>query len=280
MAVNMTNRATLRTLRYRQNVATLSDAQLIALGQATSAMYGIADERGYAYHAGIHGLPLPISCQHGNLLFLPWHRAYLYFFEQALMDQAAGAQLPWWDWTDHTVGVPNQYAGATLPNGSPNPLAQAPITGIPAAQLATVPIRLPRAQIGGVSTYVTYRRPKLSARLPSPAQVQDVLNAPNFVDFSNRLETNIHNAVHTWTGGTMGLIPLAAFDPVFWAHHTMVDRLWRIWQLSHPTGTPDASMLDVALAPFPMTVRQTLDVNALGYDYAVSVSVNTAPPGR
>ncbi|MBV9870351.1 MAG: tyrosinase family protein, partial [Frankiaceae bacterium] len=49
-------------------------------------MQAINDERGYQYWAGIHGLPLPNSCQHGTILFLPWHRAYLYLFEQYLLD--------------------------------------------------------------------------------------------------------------------------------------------------------------------------------------------------
>ena len=60
----------------------------------------------------------------------------------------------------------------------------------------------------------------------------------------------------------------------------MVDRLWRLWQLRH-TGVaslrPD--FLDAVLAPFPMTVRMTLDVNSLGYDYAVFTSRATAEEG-
>ena len=126
--------------------------------------------------------------------------------------------------------------------------------------------------------YVTYRRPKAPNRLPSAATVEAVLNAPNFIDFSNRLETSIHNLVHVWTGGTMGQIPVAAFDPIFWAHHTMIDRLWALWQLRHPGVLPDPSLLDQALPPFAMTVRQTLDINALGYDYTVS-RTTAAPAG-
>jgi tyrosinase len=105
--------------------------------------------------------------------------------------------------------------------------------------------------------------------------VDEVLDSPNFADFSNRLEGLLHNAVHVWAGGVMTQIPLAAYDPVFWAHHTMVDRLWYLWQLSHPDTLPDTSLIDQALAPFPMTVRQTLDVNGLGYDYAVTASTST-----
>ena len=61
----------------------------------------IGDERGYGYHAGVHGLPLPIGCDnaHGTPYCLPWHRAYLYFFERALRDQVPDVTLPWWNWT-------------------------------------------------------------------------------------------------------------------------------------------------------------------------------------
>lgn len=31
-------------------------------------------------------------------LFFPWHRAYLYRFEQALQDQVSDVTIPWWDW--------------------------------------------------------------------------------------------------------------------------------------------------------------------------------------
>ena len=75
--------------------------------------------------------------------------------------------------------------------------------------------------------------------------------------------------------GTMGLIPLAAYDPIFWAHHAMIDRLWYLWQLANPGANPDARLLDTALEPFAMTVRQTLDIATLGYDYAVAVSSAT-----
>ena len=56
--------------------------------------------------------------------------------------------------------------------------------------------------------------------------------------------------------------------PIFFAHHVTVDRIWRLWQLRHPTAGVPASLIDEALPPFNMTVRQTLSVTALGYDYA------------
>ena len=80
--------------------------------------------------------------------------------------------------------------------------------------------------------------------------------------------------MHVWVGGTMGLIPVAAFDPIFWAHHTMIDRLWYLWQLTHPgpIRTPTCS---TPHWPRSMTVRETLDVTTLGYSYSAAVSSAT-----
>jgi len=68
----------------------------------------------------------------------------------------------------------------------------------------------------------------------------------------------------------MSDITWAAYDPLFYAHHTMIDRAWRIWQHQNPGGTPPPSIIDAKLKPNGMTVRETLDVKALGYDYAGS----------
>ena len=44
----------------------------------------------------------------------------------------------------------------------------------------------------------------------------------------------LHDNVHILTGGQMGIVPQAAFDPVFWLHHAMVDHIFAIWQAAHP----------------------------------------------
>jgi tyrosinase len=252
----------LAQLRRRKSVDELTADDLAALRSAYTAMEGLSDDRGFGFWAGIHGLPLPISCKHHNPLFLPWHRAYLYLFEQALLDQSADAGLPWWDWTAQT-GVPRAYDRATLDDGSANPLASGPVTGIPATQFQ---------QAGLPPETATFRQPDVPATLPSPQQIDDVLDAADFTDFTERIE-DIHDGVHVWTGGTMSLVPLAAYDPLFWAHHTMIDRIWWLWQIKHPGADPPSNLLDLPLAPFPaLTVRRTLDIATLGYDYAASVS--------
>ena len=65
MKINV-NREAREQLKFRKSVRNLSDEELAALREAYNKMMEIDDERGYLYHAGIHGLPLPVWCQHGN----------------------------------------------------------------------------------------------------------------------------------------------------------------------------------------------------------------------
>jgi tyrosinase len=260
-------------LRQRLNVELLSADQVAGLRRALSASQAISDDRGYEHWAGIHGLPLPMYCTHGSPLFLPWHRAYLYSFELSLRDAVPDLSdfaLPWWDWTSpgsQANGIPATYSDAADAAGQANPLASASVDPTAISQ---------GAQQGMTVAATTVRQPDVPGNLPTVEDVQNVLALTDFQDFSSQVE-NLHNNVHGWVGGDMGEIPVAAFDPLFWAHHCMIDRLWRLWQLQNPGNTPPASLLGQALAPFSMTVAQTVDATSLGYDYASTASVPVPP---
>ncbi|KAF8453580.1 hypothetical protein BDZ91DRAFT_668585 [Kalaharituber pfeilii] len=50
----------------------------------------------------------------------------------------------------------------------------------------------------------------------------------------------VHNSIHDYTGGFltgtghMSWVLVSAFDPIFWLHHSNIDRLFAIWQTLHP----------------------------------------------
>lgn len=250
-----------KALRHRRNARRLTRGQLAKFRTAISAAQAIKDDRGFQHWAGIHGLPLPISCTHHTELFLPWHRAYLYLFEKALQDQVPGVTLPWWDWTaKHAEGIPEIYSRRRS-GGRKNPLHDSPIQASGRAR---------------PNQRRTVRSPGAPGALPTRAQVEAVLANRDFLTFQTQLES-IHDGVHMWVGGSMESIATAAYDPIFWAHHSMVDRLWYLWQLRHPGAGVPARLRDRALAPFPLTVRETIDVTALGYDYAASTAAAQGP---
>lgn len=256
----------------------MSAAELADLRSAFAAAYELGDDRGYGFHAGLHGLPLPTYCEHGTLLFLPWHRAYLYYFELALTDalrrarddQIASASVPWWDWTSaaaHAEGLPTGYLADG--NGADNPLAAGPVT-LSSSDLQLVRDNLPGAITDGPNP-VTVRDPELPDELPRQQTVNRALRSRTFESFSTILE-GIHGGVHGWVGGAMTAVPVSAYDPIFWAHHSMVDRLWYLWQISPRGVDPSPALLDQVLTPWPMTVRQTLNISNLGYEYAAQVA--------
>lgn len=134
---------------------------------------------------------------------------------------------------------------------------------------------------------------------PSPEDVDRILQLDSFFNFASgppdnhffgALE-NIHNLIHNFSGGLnpnygnstepsniknpqagdMVNAGRTAFDPIFWAHHSNVDRLWSEWQVLHPDNGPDDA--EAILAPWPMTVKQTYSIAKLGYEYMKSAHV-------
>lgn len=86
-------------LKQRANLDCMSEANLNRLRQAFRQIYELndwpEDRRSYNNQALVH----QNHCQHGWERFLPWHRAYLYEFEQNLQDFDPDITLPYWDWT-------------------------------------------------------------------------------------------------------------------------------------------------------------------------------------
>jgi tyrosinase len=109
------------------------------------------------------------------------------------------------------------------------------------------------------------RAAELNADIPQLLQIDD------FAQFSERLRNWWHNAIHGYVGGDMSDPNLAAYDPIFYPHHSNIDRIWAIWQGDHGVENIPNYMKDIVLRPFAMTVRQVLDINGLEYQYASGV---------
>jgi tyrosinase len=257
---------------HRKNAGLLSDDEVAGLRSAWEQIKQISvsargDDRGFFEHAGLHGVPY-WQCPHHTpqRLFLPWHRAYLYRLEQALRDRVESVTLPWWDWTT-TRAIPPAFAEPEAGGGA-NTLFGSDTLVTPAD-----------VRDGAEIARATSRETGDPSRLPGPQDLTDVLAQPSFAVFSDACE-DLHDGVHVWVGGTMSNISFAAFDPVFWAHHCMIDRLWWLWQQDgRMNAVPFAGWEDQVLEPFNMTVRDVLNANALGFDYADAETLFVPKPG-
>lgn len=61
-----------------------------------------------------------IDCPHRNWWFLPWHRAYVWYFESIIQKYSGDASfaLPYWDWTATPSIIPSLWKGALTPTSS------------------------------------------------------------------------------------------------------------------------------------------------------------------
>lgn len=98
------------------------------------------------------------------------------------------------------------------------------------------------------------------------------------------VENMPHGPVHVWCGDTrqpnledMGNFYSAARDPIFFSHHSNVDRMWTLWKTlggTKRTDFTDPDWLDAAFVfydenaqPVRVKVRDCLDTTNLGYVY-------------
>ena len=102
-------------LKQRGNLDCMSEAQLEKFRWAFRELYRLnkwpEDRRSYNNMALVH----QNHCQHGWERFLPWHRAYLYEFEQVLQDVCPGITMPYWDWTMSQYCPEHPEKGSIIP---------------------------------------------------------------------------------------------------------------------------------------------------------------------
>jgi hypothetical protein len=255
-------------LRTRPEIHSPEAAQILTrLRQAFQALKDKQGPGGYQQLAGIHGLP-DFQCLHHVPGWLPWHRLYVLQLEDALRSIDADLVLPFWDWTSAQSVEEGLPAAFTDPTYQP--------AGGPA---------LPNPLLSG--TYMEDQQPQetfrnvgtRSQRQQTADEVAAALNSQVFADFSEALAVP-HDDLHSvWVQGSMGDPTYAAYDPIFWAHHANVDRLWAQWQLGPNNDDPDASTQAQMLTPFNQSVAQTIKFREdLHYTYAGLTTMSPLVP--
>lgn len=178
--------------------------------------------------------------------FLVWHRLYIYHLEK-LVRTLSGYEdfaLPYWGYTDWA----------------------------PAKKRLQASFRDPQS-----SLYESCRYDGLNSGEPMSGEILRALylgklyECTDFKTFSNQINAAPHGAIHDYVGagndttgtlqfknpitgtvsntGLMGWVPTAGFDPIFWTHHSNIDRIWQIW-----TNSKNGKMVtleELKSAPWP-----------------------------
>ena len=99
----------------RMSLDCMGPAQIERLRAAFRGLYDLnkwtADARSYNNLALIH----QNHCQHGWERFLPWHRVYLYEFEQAMRSRCPDVTMPYWDFTTAQYNPEQPQFGQRIP---------------------------------------------------------------------------------------------------------------------------------------------------------------------
>ncbi|MFL6352862.1 MAG: tyrosinase family protein [Bryobacteraceae bacterium] len=224
-----------RPIIQRASINALSTSQANQLRLAFAKLRALpsTDNRTWVLQADMHALYCQacnnqtVQSVHRSWNFFPWHRAFLYYFERilgSLVGNLTYLRLPYWDWENYR-SMPSSYWS---PAGSSNALYDvnryAPInTG--AALPTNDGTRARITLLDGITDFATFGGTATAG---------------------GACESNPHNPIHDDIGlhtspwHDMGHLGFAARDPIFFAHHGNIDKIWSNWNSLAASSSPPA----------------------------------------
>ena len=225
-------------VRIRKNATTLTDPERDRFVAALGTLNG----RGAGKYADLRAMHVAAANpeEHGDVQFLPWHRAYLLDLERELQAIDASVMIPYWRFDQP---APNVFTAAFMGDTS-NPSGRVRFqSGHPLQFWAT------DNQPGIVRAFRTFSS-GTAPSLRSEAQTLSLGGASALYANFRAMEGDPHGLAHTSFNGFLQTIPTAPRDPLFFMLHANVDRLWAKWQwFNHRTDPRLAASFSPAQTP-------------------------------
>ncbi|MEL7533301.1 MAG: tyrosinase family protein, partial [Bacteroidota bacterium] len=254
----------------RQNIMQLNAQQMASLKKGIEVMMSrdSTDPTSWIYQAKIHGTiakdPLPTwnKCKHRSYFFLSWHRMYVYYFERILREAAGDPNLtiPYWDYSDpNSSALPEAFRN--FPSKPENAVIRAP--GLDNGQCCLENYVVSTKMAMQQQLFYSDSTVKDTGRIPGGRTISlsfggMKVNHPDSMGlYFSAFENQPHNLLHLAVGGFVwdkqdslkinGIGHMsdprrAALDPVFWLHHSNIDRLWYCWEQSGKSDPTDDSL--------------------------------------
>lgn len=159
----------------------------------------------------------PHGGQNANF-FLPWHRMFVYFFEDIVRAVSGRPDfvLPYWNYTSDDPALRGVLPEAfRLPDD--------PVFG---------PLYRPdRNELANSGQPIHANQPGDAMDISVPMGKAAYMTSGAEQGFCRALDSGIHGNIHVLVGTAenMGRVPFAARDPLFWVHHANIDRIWSSW---------------------------------------------------
>lgn len=164
--------------------------------------------------------------------FLVWHRMYIYHFEKIVrkLSENPDFALPYWGYTNLQDSIKNRSMPEIFRNKTTSLYQPARLDSL----LNGFPIsgktvrRISLTKLNENNTYALYNKNIDAA--PHGAM-------HNYIGYGNSTngKSKYNEVWQQNTDGMMAEVATAAFDPIFWLHHSNIDRIWQQWTNS-PNG--------------------------------------------
>lgn len=205
---------------------------------------------------------------HNHPRFLPWHRAFLIYFENLLqlINQKPHLTVPYWDWTIDSDTPQNSFIFKEF------------YWGIEKCFDVSFP-----------NKHCLKRNDFKIDPFYSKPQLNRLINKKmTYNEFREGLELVPHAIVHFNIGGSDGDMSMmySTNDPIFWHHHSFIDYVWHLKQEKNLKNNYDGegANLNEILRPFGKMVREVLDLRACKISYKAFTPVRimslSVKPGK
>lgn len=285
----------------RQSIETISQSDLGKIEGAIQEMMdrsqkNAKDPRGWLANAEPHRTFCALagvgpSQIHGCYWFLPWHRAYIAITERKIREIAKDPSLalPYWNWSVNRR-IPNRFSrkqsalskavrftpNRDLRNSEIDLLIDDPVL----SQLGV-------AALNARKFVATAQKEDFDLAMELRQSFGGVARPNKFDKYGgSRFELTPHGPVHVYVGGEnpttgepgdMSDFATAGRDPIFFAHHGNLDRLWEKWRSmgKNKATEPNDDLFLKNKFVFPwldgssveVLVSETMDTKTLGYQY-------------
>lgn len=196
------------------------------------------------------------SSAHGTPEFFPWHREYLYRFEQAL-----GVDMCYWDWA--TDAQAPEVSIVNAPNWFGTDGGGGCIKDSYFGQLSYQGECVSSQWDGGSGKIGAFYSIDYVSKIITDAKTYEEFRVP----YEGTAHARIHNGI-----GAMFSKMMSPANPVFFAHHANVDRHWAIWQWVHSNDNPKDYPKDLSstVPVYDVTVNQLMNTKSAPYCYSYS----------